>query len=173
MRVLICGNIVWNDPKPIFDTMYGYAQLISPQKLTFISGMAPGADYIAYVLTHAISGATCDEYPWNEEGRNKARAVAAAMGREFDDKSSRNQWMGDSGVDVCHAYAEDLPGQWSGTRDMVNICLEKGNVPIFWHNGTSVFEVISDRRWASGDKKDHMVVVETTLEEALKAGLGG
>lgn len=160
MRVLICGNTVWRDAKPIFDTMYAYTQRMSPKKLTFISGMAPGADYIAYVLTHALD-TRCDEYPWNQEGREKAQAVAAALGLEFDGKSPRNQWMLDSGVDVCHAYAEDLPGQWSGTRDMVNRCLEAG-VPCFWHDGVSVYKIQSDNRHTHG-----MVYTEVDLEGSL------
>lgn len=165
MRVLICGNIVWSDAKPIFDTMYSYTQELGPSKCVFISGMAPGADYIAYVLTHALD-AKCDEYPWNSEGAAKAKRVARMKGVKFDERAPRNQWMLDSGVDVCFAYAEDLPGPWSGTRDMVNRCLEKGGIPVFWMNGTDVFEVISD------DRDTHeMTYVTTTLVDAIRDSL--
>lgn len=164
MRILICGNIVWDDAKPIFDTMHAYAKAYDPHKLTYVSGMAPGADYIAYVLTHVFANAYCDEYPFNDEGRRKIKKI---MGEDYAE-SYRNQWMLDSGVDVCHAYAEDLPGKWSGTRDMVNRCLEHGGIPCFWHNGTSVYEIVSDERW-SQDKRDSMVIVETTLADAIDA----
>lgn len=160
MRVLICGNCVWHDSKPIFDTMYAYKEKVKKGKLTFISGMAPGADYISYVLTHALD-VPCDEYPWNDEGRKKAKLVALINGMPFDESAPRNQWMLDSGVDVCHAYAEDLPGGWSGTRDMVNRCLEAG-VPCFWHDGTTTYKIHSDHR-----KTHKMVYTEVGLEASL------
>lgn len=153
MRVLICGNSQWPDAKPIFDVMHSYTQDSRTNVgLEFISGMAPGADAIAWYLARAL-GEDCDEYPWNEEGRAKIQAI---MGPGYDERS-RNQWMLDSGVDVCHAFAYDLRKS-IGTRDMVNRCIE-ANVPCYWSNGTITREVLFEVQSDTGFN-DEMEVVE-------------
>lgn len=139
MRVLICGNCVWDEAYPIFEVMQYHVDVIPEKKdLVFISGMAPGADMIAYHCAKAL-GVTCDEYPWNEEGFFKIRKQ---MGFHYEEKS-RNQWMLDSGVDVCHAFAYDLT-RMSGTQDMVNRCIHRGEIPVFWHDGTEKVRLIRD-----------------------------
>lgn len=141
VRILICGNTVWMDAGPIFDVMYYEAEDMSDRgNLTFVSGMAPGADIIAYYCSLALD-VECDDYPANSFGQKKIQKI---MGDDYTEMS-RNQWMLDSGVDLCYAFAEDLT-KLSGTQDMVNRCIDRGGIPIFWFNGEHMRNVTDGTR---------------------------
>ena len=134
-RILICGNARWPVTEAIFDVMNAYTKDFDTDELTFISGMCSGADAMAWYLAHAL-GVKCDEYPMNEEGRKKIMKI---MGDDYKE-GYRNQWMLDSGVDICFAFAFDLRTS-IGTRDMVNRCIGR-DVPTFWSDGETMRRVL-------------------------------
>lgn len=141
MRVLICGNCAWRgepEEAAIYDLVERYKAECETQgvSLCVISGMAPGADEIAW---HAAdnSDVYCDEFPWNKWGKRKAEYNSFPTPAH----NMRNQWMLDSGVDVCHAFAYEYDRP-SGTRDMVLRCLNKGGIPVFWHTLDTTYKVL-------------------------------
>lgn len=137
MRVLICGTCSWPEVEPIWADMADYQMEceLADEPLAFISGMAPGADTIAYEVANELD-VFCDDFPWNKWGRRKARYITNAEPHKM-----RNQWMLDSGVDVCLAYAYNLPSGSFGTRDMVNRCVRAGVPTITWFDGENKYKI--------------------------------
>lgn len=138
MRLLICGNCSWPEEYPIRWTIDEHKRVAKEKQepLVVVSGMAPGADTIAWEQA-AKADVYCDPYPWSEYGRRKNAVIVYP---KKPDKM-RNQWMLDSGVDVCFAFAYDLPKASFGTRDMVNRCFKAGVPEIYWFNGEVTYYI--------------------------------
>lgn len=136
MRVLICGNCSWKEMRPIYRRLLLCKReaRAKDEPLIVISGMAMGADYLAWKAAGWID-TYCDEYPWTEAGRRKNAAIVYPKKPHM----MRNQWMLDSGVDVVYGYAYDIRKS-KGTRDMLNRCWKAG-VPTFWYDGRDYYEI--------------------------------
>lgn len=115
MRILICGDRNWDDPKPIAWLIRGLK--FGPTDLVVIEGEARGADSLAGRSAER-QGVTVEKYPalWDEHGR-----AAGPI---------RNQQMLTEGKpDIVFAFHDDLEAS-KGTADMVMRALKSG-LPVY------------------------------------------
>lgn len=120
MRVLVTGDRNYTNVQVIASALDG----LDLDETVLITGMARGADYIAWVLGKYYE-MMVEEYPadWDTHGR-----AAGPI---------RNQQMLDSGVDLCLVFHDDLANS-KGTADMVRRCQKAGVYCKLYENGRTV-----------------------------------
>ena len=115
MRILFCGDRLWEEEELIRLVLEGY----DPETTIIVHGNAPGADRIAARLAYNM-GFKVEPHSAKWERYGKAAGPI------------RNKEMLDSGIDFVEAFHNNIENS-RGTKDMVKIAL-KADIPVAIHH---------------------------------------